>query len=83
MEEAVTLHLTEREKIGHPHPVRVYASATGRRNVLAFEMEFGSLEEFEKFWADWTARPETGAFQEKLLSLLGPGSTHEFWHLAE
>jgi hypothetical protein len=83
MEEAVTLHLTQSEKIGHPHPVRVYASATGRSHVLAFEMEFGSLEEFEKFWTDWTARPETSAFVEKLRSLLGPGSTHEFWDLAE
>ena len=82
MEEAVALHLAIKEKAGHPLPFRIYWSDIGRFSVMAVEMEYESLAEYETFWAEWAARPDWGADVAKLFDLLEPGSTQEIWNLA-
>jgi hypothetical protein len=53
------------------------------RDGLAIEWEFESLEEHEEYWADWSARPETPAFAEKLYELTERGGAAEIWDLRE
>jgi hypothetical protein len=40
------------------------------------------LEEYEKFWAEWRARPETPKVLEQLRELVERGGGNEIWTLA-
>ena len=48
-----------------------------RENAIA------RLAVYEKFWADWLAKPETPAFLEKWNELIESGGSREIWELAE
>jgi hypothetical protein len=64
-----------------PVPCRVYASSIARFDQVAVEWEFESLAAYEKFWADWFARPETPAFMDSWYPLNETGGKNEIWTL--
>lgn len=78
MPEAVTL-LKAMPKEGNVLPIkRVYTSRIGQQNVIAMELEWESLAEYEKGWAKWDARPQATAFLKSLNELLEL-SREEIW----
>lgn len=83
MEEAVAMAVTEIQRIGSPRASRLYVPEIGPFSTLVFETEFESLEEYEKFWADWFASPEGIAFNEKWNSLIESGGTNEIWEMVD
>jgi hypothetical protein len=82
MDEAAALVLAEGEK-HPPRAFRVYTPHTGPVGILAMEWEFENLAEYERYWAEWDAKPETAAFSEKWNELREAGGTLEIWNLAE
>ena len=83
MEEALALLKAEKERVSHPHAGRIYTPSIGPFGVLVNEVEFESLEEYERFWAEWSASPEGAAFMEKWYDLTETGGTNEIWTLVE
>jgi hypothetical protein len=81
MDDLVAMMKEEAERISFPFTFRVYTPNIAPRHVLAAEWEFGSLDEYEKFWTDWSARPETAEFMEKWNQLTERGGTDEIWDL--
>ncbi len=80
MEKMVTLLVANREQIGAPY--RIYVPSIDTFDKVSIEVEFESLEEYEKGWAEWFARPETAAFVEKWSDLTESGGHNEIWTLA-
>jgi hypothetical protein len=60
---------------------RVYGSSIGPRDTLVLELEFENLAEYERFWDEWFATPESAAVMEKWVQLREPGGTSEIWQL--
>jgi hypothetical protein len=87
MEETVALVwdavAAERERDGWSGPVRVYTPSIGTFDQLAVEWEYEDLAQYEKGWAEWSARSTTAAFMEKWVGLTKGGGTNEIWDLAE
>ena len=80
--EAVELVKAEAKRHVAPHAFRLYVPRFGPFDVLILEWEFESLEEHERFWAEWRA-PEAATFLEKWFTLTEAGETNEIWDLAE
>jgi hypothetical protein len=62
---------------------RTYTSYIGRFNTVCHELEFESLDELDKCWAQWWADPETPAYMEKYHELTERGGSSEVWTLEE
>lgn len=82
-EELAAMIVAEIERVGAPGRTRVYVVSIGRFDEVAAEWEYEGLEEYERDWAEWDARPETPEFLEKFFELLVPGGTNEIWELIE
>jgi len=80
-EDLVALFRAERERLNIPITFRVYTPIIAPFDFVAAEWEFGSLEDYDKFWTDWSARPETAEFMEKWYKLTENGGTNEIWNL--
>jgi len=83
MEEALELIKAEGKRVGSPPVWRLYEPKVGGFDLLALEMEYESLEAYEKWWAEYSASPEAAAFQGKLYELTEVGGANELWVLAE
>ena len=83
MLEAVSLLKAEKERINHPHPSRIYLPKFGPFHVVTIEIEFESLEEYDKFWSEWFSSPEGIEFNEKFMEMTERGGTNEIWVLEE
>jgi hypothetical protein len=83
MEEALELFKAEGKRIGSPPVWRLYAPNIGGFDLLALELEYESLEAYERSWAEYSASPEAAAFQEKLYELTEVGCANELWALVE
>lgn len=81
MEDLVALMKAEQERLNVSITFRVYTPSIAPSDFVAAEWEFGSLEDYEKFWTDWFARPETAEFMEKWYKLTETGGTNEIWNL--
>ena len=81
MQETVDLLRAQRKESSHPHATRIYTSNIAPFDILAFEIEFESLAGYEKFWADFSARPETAEFMSKWYELTEGGGANEIWTL--
>ncbi len=81
MEDLVAMMKAEQERLNIPSTFRVYTPRIAPFDFVAMELEFGSLEDYEKFWTDWEARPETVEFMEKFNKLTESGGTNEIWNL--
>jgi hypothetical protein len=81
MEDLVALMKAEAKRINLTITFRLYTPSIAPFGLVAAEYEFGSLEDYEKFWTDWFARPETAEFMEKWAKLTESGGTNEIWNL--
>ncbi|MFC2077613.1 NIPSNAP family protein [Candidatus Bipolaricaulota bacterium] len=84
-DEVVALLKAEAERsIRYTHAFRIYTPETGSSEIVAVELEYESLEEYGRLWAEWSATPEAGEFSgEKWYNLTEGGYTNELWWLAE
>ena len=85
MEEALALLKAEGDRYTRPRNYnhRLYRPHIGHSDVLAFEIEFESMEDHKKFWDEYSARSETTEVTEKYNKLVEPGTTTEIWTLVE
>jgi len=60
---------------------RLSTAYFGPFDVLAFEVEFEDLEQYEKYWKDLFARPEMESFFEKWDKLTTTGGANELWEV--
>jgi hypothetical protein len=81
MQEAIKVAKAERERSNSPRPTRIYAPCVGAFDLLVLEVEYESLGEYEKSFAEYFTDPEAIAFQEKLYELTEVGGGDEFWTL--
>lgn len=82
-DEAEALAVAETNRVSFPHLRRLYSSNISPFDRLVFEAEFENLAEYEKFWAEWFAAPESAVFLKKWDDLLEAGGTNEIWTLVE
>ena len=80
MEKILGLLKENREKTGVDS--RLYQIDIGTYNQIAIELEFETMADYEKGWAEWNARPDTPAFMEKWLEWT-KGGTNEIWQLVK
>ena len=52
-------------------------------DLFVFESEWNSLAEWEKFWPEWAAHPESSVFWQKLVELLDSNDEHQLWTVVE
>ncbi len=81
MEDLVAVMKAEAERINLSFAFRIYTPSIAPFHIVAAEWEFGSLEDYDKFWTDWSARPESAEFMEKWYNLTERGGTNEIWNL--
>ena len=65
-----------------PKPIRLQQSASGTFGLLAIEIEYESMAEYEKLMAEWVARPDTPGRLTKW-NELAKGGQNEFWRTIE
>ena len=65
MDQVVEMIKAERAKYGNQDRWRLYYSQWGPGDLFVQDFEFENMEECEKFWAEWFARPETSEFFKK------------------
>ena len=84
MDQLLALMKEAKEQFsGSTRAWRNYAPEISPCDVVAFEWEYESLEEYERDWAEWGATPETAAFMEKWNQLTESGGNNEIWRLVE
>lgn len=52
-------------------------------DTWVFESDWNSLAEWEAYWADWRARPESAEFGRQLAELVESGGEHQLWTVVE
>jgi hypothetical protein len=63
-------------------PYRILLPSVGPLDVVAFELEFKDIAEFDRFWAGWNEKaPES--FWEKWYGATENGGTSELWRVTE
>jgi hypothetical protein len=77
------LALIKEQAAGFDRPVRIYVDLAGPTFTVAWEMEFESMAEQERFSAEWQATPEFAAAFEKWCGFLRGSGSREFWLLVE
>ncbi len=83
-DEVVALLKAAVEQSGNTRAFRIYTPETGSFEIVAVELEYESLEEYGRLWAEWSATPEAAVFLgEKWYDLTEGGYTNEIWWLAE
>lgn len=80
-DEAVELLKTGADHLDNVPTSRVYGSHFGPRDTLVLEVEFENMAELERWWAKYSAAPESAAVNEGWIQLRAPGGTNEIWDL--
>jgi hypothetical protein len=81
MEKALELLTTDPPEFGN-HVFRVYTPRYSP-NLLVFEMTSESIEEHDKWWAEFNTRPQAAAVYEKWNELIERRVGEEVWDVAE
>ena len=68
--------------LDYPKPIRIVTSMSGAFNVLAIEVEYESLAEYERIVPEWAARPDTPEFMAKWHEITKSG-VNEFWQVVD
>lgn len=81
VEQALGLLRDAGQKFAHPQgrPRRLYAANIGPIDVVAFEIEFANLAEYEAYWAAVAVEPWIGAFFAQWDTITDPGGMNEIW----
>jgi hypothetical protein len=83
MQEAIALLKEEVQRSPNAQRTRIYVPEVAPFDVICAEGDFESLAEYERYWADYFAQPQTTAFLERWFELTETGGTNELWELAE
>lgn len=81
MEDLVAMMKAEADRINLSVTFRLYTPKIAPFDRVVAEYEFESLQDYEQFWTDWSARPETAEFMEEWFKLTEIGGTNEIWNL--
>ena len=81
MQEAVALCKSFDESAGIT--CRTYTSRIGPDDTLVRDHEFESLAEMERFWKEWSAKPDSVGLREKGRAVTERGGTTEIWDLVD
>ncbi len=78
------IELLKAESVKDPQLTwRIYTPNIGEYDAVAEEFEFENLAVLEKFWAEWSAKPETEEFVQKYDECREPGGDTTIWDLIE
>lgn len=78
MEEVVSMLKGEQ---GGDQVSRVYRSYYGASDAVVLEVEFASIEEMERGWAEWGASSEAEQFMSRWYEITESGGANEVWLL--
>ncbi|MCE7986297.1 MAG: hypothetical protein DYG89_34420 [Caldilinea sp. CFX5] len=81
MDQALALLRDAGQKYPHPQgrPRRLYASNLGELSVVAFEIEYANLAEYEAYWNAIAAQPWIGDFFAQWDTIIESGAKNEIW----
>ncbi|MFN8489174.1 MAG: NIPSNAP family protein [Caldilineaceae bacterium] len=81
MEQALALLRDAGQKYPHPQgrPRRLYTSDIGQLDVVAFEIEYADLAEYEAYWKAIAAQPWIDDFFAQWFTITEPGGKNEIW----
>jgi hypothetical protein len=79
MAKMVALAKEEMGRLGVKY--RVYTPYVSPHSRVIIEVEYESLVDYEKFWAEFQASPEAAAFMEKWYANCEPGGSTEIYTL--
>ena len=76
---ALVQEMLEKYPVPGERKYRFYHPCIAPFDILTMEMEFESLDDYEKHWDDWNAGPQAKEWVEKSQPLLQGGGTNEIW----
>ncbi len=62
-------------------PVRLSTAEFGPFDVLAMEIEYENLDQYQQYWKDVSANPRMVPFFEKWNTMVAGGGTNEVWEV--
>jgi hypothetical protein len=65
------------------YKTRIYTGNIGPFDAVAVDFEFEDLAALEKFWTEWSTKPETAEFWKKWNELVEAGGGNEVWNVEE
>jgi hypothetical protein len=83
MQEAATLLKAAAQRSTNARAYRIYVPEFAPFDVLCIEGDFDSLAEYQQYWAEYFAQPETTAMLERWYDVTETGGTNELWELVE
>ncbi|MCB0067017.1 MAG: hypothetical protein KDD77_07700 [Caldilineaceae bacterium] len=81
-EDAVSILKTGAKRLGWKPIYRILTSHFGTFGEVQLELEFETLADYEQFWADFDAAPETAGIMAQWLETVQEGGTNELWEVA-
>ncbi len=81
-EDAIRILKTGADHLGWKPIYRVLTSHFGTFGLVELELEFETLADYERFWADFDAAPETEGIMAQWLETVQEGGTNELWEVA-
>lgn len=81
VEQALALLRDAGQSFAHPQgrPRRLYAANIGAIDMVAFEIEFATLAEYEAYWNAVAAEPWIGNFFAQWNTITEAGGMNEIW----
>ena len=83
MKQVVEMVKAERATYDSPDRFRFYTSSFGPGDLFVQDLEFETLEEQEKHWTEWFARPTTPEFMKKWDEVVVRHVSNDIWNLVE
>lgn len=87
MNEALALANAERERTQHKHSrlatFHYKVGLVAEFDTLVFESEWNSLADWETYWQEWGADPESALFLQKMWETMESGGEHQLWRIVE
>ena len=87
MQEMLAIANAERvrsqQKYSNAGEFRYMVGLVADFDVFVFESKWNSLADWEKYWQEWGADPESAAFLEKIWETMESGGEHQLWQIVE
>ncbi len=78
MEALAAFVLAAGNAAGLTNRTRIYKADLGARNILAYEIDFADILDYDQFWRNWAAGAAPEFFKE-YESLIERDLTNEIW----